>query len=126
MPFCHSFFFFIFFLIGHHIVSASNNADFGVLSGMQDRELNVTLENITVPSASCSAKFSSHVKGLAGDYTGLCVGGVYTFTEIRGPKTTFAYKDMARPAPFASRSARRALLMPQVNPGSLYRCGKST
>ena len=24
----------------------------------------------------------------------------------------------------ASRSWRRALLMPQVNPGSLYRCGK--
>ena len=32
----------------------------------------------------------------------------------------------ARPAPFASRSLRRALLMPQVNPGSLYRCGKRT
>ena len=31
---------------------------------------------------------------------------------------------LARPAPkFASRSLRRALLMPQVNPGSLYRCG---
>ena len=28
--------------------------------------------------------------------------------------------------PFASRSAQRALLTPQVNPGSLYRCGKST
>ena len=33
----------------------------------------------------------------------------------------------ARPAQtpsFASRSVRRALLMPQVHPGSLYRCGK--
>ena len=35
---------------------------------------------------------------------------------------------MARPAthPFASRSARCALLTPQVNPGSCYRRGKST
>ena len=115
-----------FFVIGHHIVPASNNADFGVLSGMQDREWNVTLENITVPSAFCSAKFSSRVKGLAGDYTGLCVGGVSTFTEFRGPQTTFAYRDMARPVPFASHSARRALLIPQVNPGSCYRCGRST
>ena len=32
----------------------------------------------------------------------------------------------ARPAPFASRSVRRALLTPQVNPGSLYRCGRSS
>ena len=32
----------------------------------------------------------------------------------------------ARPAPFASRSVRRALLTPQANPGSLYRCGRST
>ena len=32
----------------------------------------------------------------------------------------------ARPAPFASRSVRRALLMPQANPGSLFRCGKRT
>ena len=31
-----------------------------------------------------------------------------------------------RPAPFASRSVRRALLTPQANPGSLYRCGRST
>ena len=34
----------------------------------------------------------------------------------------------ARPAPspsFASRSVRRALLVPQANPGSRYRCGKS-
>ena len=31
----------------------------------------------------------------------------------------------ARPAPFASRSVRRALLMPHANPGSLYRCGRS-
>ena len=29
-------------------------------------------------------------------------------------------------ANFASRSLRRALLMPQVNTGSLYRCGKRT
>ena len=27
--------------------------------------------------------------------------------------------------PFASRSVRRALLTPQVNPGSLYSCGES-
>ena len=32
----------------------------------------------------------------------------------------------ARPAPFASRSVRRALLTPQVHPGSHYRCGRST
>ena len=33
----------------------------------------------------------------------------------------------ARPAAhsFASRSVRRALLTPRVNPGSRYRCGKS-
>ena len=33
----------------------------------------------------------------------------------------------ARPArnPLASRSVRRTLLTPQVNPGSLYRCGRS-
>ena len=34
---------------------------------------------------------------------------------------------VARPQQkIASRSLRRALLMPQVNPGSLYRCGKRT
>ena len=27
--------------------------------------------------------------------------------------------------PFAPRSVRRALLTPQINPGSLYRCGRS-
>ena len=34
--------------------------------------------------------------------------------------------EMARPAkaPFASRYVRRALLIPQANPGSVYRCGK--
>ena len=31
---------------------------------------------------------------------------------------------LARRAKSASRSSRRALLMPLVNPGSLYRCGK--
>ena len=31
----------------------------------------------------------------------------------------------ARAAPFASRSMRRALLTPQLDPGSRYRCGKS-
>ena len=31
---------------------------------------------------------------------------------------------LARPAPFASRSVRRARLTPQVNPGSRYRCCK--
>ena len=31
----------------------------------------------------------------------------------------------ARPALFAPRSLRRALLTPQANPGSLYRCGRS-
>ena len=33
---------------------------------------------------------------------------------------------VARRAPFAPWSVRRALLTPQVNPGSRYRCGKST
>ena len=39
-----------------------------------------------------------------------------------------AYEKQARPAcnPFASRSVWRALLTPQVNPGSLYHCGKIT
>ena len=32
----------------------------------------------------------------------------------------------ARPALLASRSVRRALLTPQVNPGSRYRCDRST
>ena len=32
----------------------------------------------------------------------------------------------ACPAAFASRSVRRALLTSQVNPGSLYRCRRST
>ena len=32
----------------------------------------------------------------------------------------------ARPAPCTSRSVRRALLMPQVIAGSIYRCGKRT
>ena len=31
----------------------------------------------------------------------------------------------SRQTPFASRSVRRALLIPQANPGSLYRCGQS-
>ena len=35
-------------------------------------------------------------------------------------------KSEARPAPFASRSVWRALLTPQVYPGSRYRCGRST
>ena len=42
------------------------------------------------------------------------------------PPPTQAVRRAARPAPFASRSARRALLMPQVNAGSLYRGGKGT
>ena len=37
---------------------------------------------------------------------------------------TYTPESVARPAPFASRSARRALLTPQVNPGSLYRCSE--
>ena len=38
-----------------------------------------------------------------------------------------AAAEMARPAkaPFASRYVRRAPLIPQANPGSVYRCGKS-
>ena len=36
------------------------------------------------------------------------------------------YLRLARPAPFASRSLLRALLTQQVNPGSLYRRGRST
>ena len=35
------------------------------------------------------------------------------------------YIGAARPALFASRSLQRALLTPQVHPGSLYRCGRS-
>ena len=31
----------------------------------------------------------------------------------------------ARPAPFASRPVQRTLLTQQVNPGSLYHCGRS-
>ena len=45
-----------------------------------------------------------------------------TETTFRDAQKTLA----ARPAPFASRPVRRALLMSQVNPGSLYRCGGST
>ena len=42
------------------------------------------------------------------------------------PSLALEVSNEARPAqtPFASRSVRRPLLMPQVNPGSLYRCGK--
>ena len=46
------------------------------------------------------------------------VGGFASFGDVctqAGPART----------PFASRSARRALLMPQPNPGSLNGCGKS-
>ena len=32
----------------------------------------------------------------------------------------------ARPAPFAPWSVQRLLLTPQANPGSLYRCSRST
>ena len=39
---------------------------------------------------------------------------------------TLSAADPARPAPFASRPAQRTLLMSQVNPGSLYHCGRST
>ena len=38
----------------------------------------------------------------------------------------YLWADAARPAFFASRSVRRALLTPQVNPESRYRCCKST
>ena len=43
-------------------------------------------------------------------------------------KFTFQFSPMARPERnlFASRSVRRALLTPQANPGSLYRCGERT
>ena len=40
---------------------------------------------------------------------------------IGPPKAVFSARPAAKPA---SRSVRRALLMPQVNPGSRYRCGK--
>ena len=43
--------------------------------------------------------------------------------DRRGPAQLHPGPSRARSA---SRSSRRALLMPRVNPGSLYRCGKRT
>ena len=43
-------------------------------------------------------------------------------TPTQDPSTNEA----KNPFPFQPRSARRALLTPRVNPGSLYRCGRST
>ena len=41
-------------------------------------------------------------------------------------KAPLRVDEEARPASFAPRSLRRALLMPQVNPGSLHRGGRRT
>ena len=47
--------------------------------------------------------------------------------DHRVVRKTFAFVWLgASRAQSASRSLRRALLMPQVNPGSRYCCGKST
>ena len=54
---------------------------------------------------------------------GMDLGAHYMEIAFVGRITLLA---MARPAPFASCSVRRALLTPQVNPGFLYRCGRST
>ena len=42
------------------------------------------------------------------------------------PGSPFDGIELARPAPFASRSVQRPLLTPQGNPGSLYHCGRGT
>ena len=50
----------------------------------------------------------------------------FLFRYAPGNLTATAHDHSARPAPFASRSVRRALLTPQVNSGSRYRCRGST
>ena len=48
------------------------------------------------------------------------LGGGYSAPQFAG------FVQQARPALFASRPVRRALLTPQANPGSRYRCRRST
>ena len=52
------------------------------------------------------------------------IGKKERFLTPEDPKAANA--QMARPAPFASRSVRRALSTSQVNPGSRYRRRRST
>ena len=53
-------------------------------------------------------------------------GAFFPSPELQTARTQMLDYFAARPAPFASRSVRRALLTPQVNFGSLYCCGGST
>ena len=50
----------------------------------------------------------------------LGLGFAYKAARLNADGPSFSPKTL----PFASRSVRRALLTPQVNPGSLYRCGQ--
>ena len=54
------------------------------------------------------------------------VHGLVTSRRRRERVLQLLQEDHARPALFASRAVRRALLTPQANPGSRYRCSGST
>ena len=51
--------------------------------------------------------------------------GETSHSETKGVRGSSAATARAARTLFTSRSVRRPLLMPQVNPGSLYRCGES-
>ena len=97
-------------------------------------------------SSNCSAvslQLKEDVTGLAREYTGkmlasledefhfeAAIGGALSGGQIAVWMAVYGPRDgttgPSQPGtPFAPRSVRRALLMPQVHPGSLYRCGKS-
>ena len=74
---------------------------------------NITFADMTFGHTSAQF-FRPHEETSGGDYA------THRSGAIRIENAT------ARQAPFAYRSLTRALLMPQVNPGSLYRRGRST
>ena len=84
---------------------------------------------VSVADGANRARLQKALSHIARDYKSFqddLVVDISTVLDAMRTDITSENKDlMARPAPFASRSVRRALLTPQVNPGSRYRCGKS-
>ena len=77
------------------------------------------------PGATCNhVNKGTHTCTCAKGYVGDGKLSGTSCTDLDGCKN--AKCPTACPAPFASRSVRRALLTSQVNPGSPYRCRRST
>ena len=79
--------------------------------------------------ASASPVIRSELREALG-WEGMMMSDGGAISYMLNFKSNEAMKDLsmltARPALFASRSVRRALLTPQVNPRSRYRCSRST